>query len=183
MQNTLTPADLRSLLASGQCQLVDVREPVEYQEEHLPEAKLLPLGELELKQHELNKSTPIVVMCRSGKRGQTAQTKLQQLGFSHVSNLEGGIMGWKKAGFPVKASSRKMLPLMQQVQLVIGLGALTGVVLSLTVHPLLVLISGFFGAGLVFAGSTGWCGLAILLSKMPWNRVPGAGATSSCTVA
>lgn len=182
MQNTISPADLQSLLAAGQCQLVDVREPMEYQEEHLPEAKMLPLGELEVKKQELDKNCHLVVMCRSGKRGQTAQAKLQQLGFSRVSNLEGGILGWKAAGFPVKVSSRKMLPLMQQVQLVIGLGVLTGVILSLTVHPLLVLISGFFGAGLVFAGSTGWCGLAILLSKMPWNRVPGAGATSSCAV-
>jgi len=48
---------------------------------------------------------------------------------------------------------------------------LTGVILSLTVNQNWVFLSAFFGAGLVFAGSTGWCGLAILLSKMPWNRV------------
>ena len=59
---------------------------------------------------------------------------------------------------------------MQQVQITIGLGVLTGVILSRTVHPDWVFLSAFFGAGLVFAGSTGWCGLAILMSKMPWNR-------------
>jgi hypothetical protein len=45
------------------------------------------------------------------------------------------------------------------------------------VHPNWVFLCAFFGAGLTMAGSTGWCGLAILMSKMPWNRVPGQ---SSC---
>jgi hypothetical protein len=56
---------------------------------------------------------------------------------------------------------------MQQVQLAIGTGVLTGAVLALTVHPYWIFLSVFFGAGLIFADSTGWCGLAILLSKMP----------------
>jgi hypothetical protein len=68
---------------------------------------------------------------------------------------------------------------MQQVQLTIGLGVLTGAILALTVNPNWVFLCAFFGAGLTFAGSTGWCGLAILLSKMPWNRVAGASCCAS----
>ena len=76
-------------------------------------------------------------------------------------------------------SGGKAMPLMQQVQLTIGLGVLTGAILALTVHPNWVFLCAFFGAGLTMAGSTGWCGLAILMSKMPWNRVAGQSSCAS----
>ena len=60
---------------------------------------------------------------------------------------------------------------MRQVQLVIGLLALLGSILALTVNKNLAIIPALLGAGLTIAGLTGWCGLAVLLSKMPWNRV------------
>ena len=74
---------------------------------------------------------------------------------------------------------------MRQVQLTIRTGVLTGAILALTVNPNRVFLCAFFGAGLTFAGSTGWCGLAILLSKMPWNRISGksCGSGGSCSVA
>jgi hypothetical protein len=64
---------------------------------------------------------------------------------------------------------------MRQVQLVIGVLALTGSLLAIFVNPLFALLPAFLGAGLTLAGSTGWCGLALLLAKMPWNR-----GTDSC---
>jgi len=57
---------------------------------------------------------------------------------------------------------------------VIGFGVLAGVVLSKAVHPQFIYLSAFFGAGLLFAGLSGWCGLAILMSKMPWNKAGAA---------
>ena len=122
-----------------------------------------------------------VVHCRSGKRGEQALATLQSLGFTQLQNLEGGILAWKAAGLPVQNARRRGLPLMQQVQLTIGLGVLTGVVLSRVLHPDWIYLSAFFGAGLVFAGSTGWCGLAILMSKMPWNRVAHGCANGTCS--
>ena len=87
------------------------------------------------------------------------------------------------AGLPLERSERRGLPLMRQVQLIIGLCVLTGSILALAVHPNFALIPAFFGAGLTMAGSTGWCGLAILLSKMPWNRVQCAGGgVKSCSI-
>ena len=82
------------------------------------------------------------------------------------------------------ASGRKTLPLMQQVQLTIGLGVLTGAILALTVNPHWVFLCAFFGAGLTMAGSTGWCGLAILMSQLPWNRVAGqtCSASGNCSL-
>ena len=176
--SSIPPAELKSMLPTGCC-LVDVREPIEHAEDHIDGAKLIPLGQLEKRVGEINRNSPVVVMCRSGKRGMEALRKLEGLGFSDVRNLEGGILAWKAAGHPVNKSEKKAMPLMQQVQLAIGLGVLTGATLALTVNPLWVLLCAFFGAGLTMAGSTGWCGLAILMSKMPWNRVAGQSSCAS----
>jgi len=180
---SILPSELESLMPAGCC-LVDVREPVEHAEEHIAGSKLIPLGQLERRISEIDRNAPVVILCRSGKRGSEGLKKLQGLGFTNVRNLEGGILGWKAAGHQVASSGKKVLPLMQQVQLTIGLGVLTGAILALTVNPNWVFLSGFFGAGLVFAGSTGWCGLAILMSKMPWNRVSGqsCNASGNCSI-
>lgn len=180
---TISPLELRTALEEG-CTLVDVREPVEFSGEHIAGAKLIPLGQIEKEAGSMEKKDSLIVMCRSGKRGGEALVKLQAMGFTKIRNLDGGIVAWKEAGLPVSASGRKILPLMQQVQITIGVGVLTGVALSLLVHPAWIYLCAFFGAGLVFAGTTGWCGLAILQSKMPWNRVPGqpARSTGSCAV-
>ncbi|WP_370515216.1 DUF2892 domain-containing protein [Erythrobacter sp. THAF29] len=59
---------------------------------------------------------------------------------------------------------------MRQVQIAAGILILVGVVLGTLTSPLWYGLSGFVGAGLLFAGVTGWCGMANLLSLMPWNR-------------
>jgi rhodanese-related sulfurtransferase len=165
---TILPVELKTLLSTGCC-LIDVREPVEHAEEHIAGSKLIPLGQIERRISEIDRSQPLVITCRSGKRGAEAQRKLQTLGFTNARNLEGGLLAWKAAGLPVSRSEKNVLPLMQQVQLTIGFGVIAGVVLALTVHPYWLFLCAFFGAGLIVAGSTGWCGLAILMSKMPWN--------------
>ena len=172
MNPTITPSELKSLQGQG-VTLVDVREPVEHAEAHLSGATLIPLGEIERRAGEIDRTQPVVVMCRSGKRGGQAVAKLEAMGFTGLRNLEGGILAWQAAGLPVGRAEQKVFPLMQQVQIIIGTGVLAGVILSRLVHPDFVWLTAFFGAGLVFAGTTGWCGLAILMSKMPWNRVPG----------
>lgn len=167
---TIAASELHSLHPKTYC-MIDVREPIEYAEEHIQGAKLIPLSELEKRSSELNSDDNIVVMCRSGKRGNDALHKLKGLGFTTVQNLEGGILAWKSAGLPINRSEKKVFPLMQQVQITIGMGVLIGAVLSKTVDSNWIFLSGFFGAGLLFAGITGWCGLALLMSKMPWNHV------------
>jgi rhodanese-related sulfurtransferase len=176
--NTSLGKDVLDQVSTGQCQLIDVREPVEFAEEHVPGAVNIPLGEITRRAGEIEKSRSVVVMCLAGKRGEQAREKLSALGFNDVQNLEGGINAWKQAGLDVVRGQREALPLMRQVQIVIGVFVLTGSVLALTVNPLFALIPAFFGGGLIFAGSTGWCGLAILMSKMPWNRV---GSKSCCS--
>jgi rhodanese-related sulfurtransferase len=168
---TISPKELEEALHAGRCRLVDVREPVEYSEEHIEGTLLVPLGRLREEAAKLPKDLPLVVCCRGGNRGRQAQAALSELEFQEVRNLEGGVLAWKAAGLPLARGERKVLPLMRQVQITIGVGVLAGVILSQTVHPAWVWLSAFFGAGLLFAGSTGWCGLALLLARMPWNRV------------
>lgn len=147
-----------------------MREPVEYAEENIAGSKLIPLGELEKRCGELDRSRPVIIHCRGGVRGGKAGEKLLAAGFTDVRNLAGGLLAWKQAGLPVVTPPRQVLPLMRQVQITIGAGVLTGSILAWTVHPAFVGIPAFFGAGLMFAGLSGWCGLALLLAKMPWNK-------------
>ena len=179
----ILPRELAAALEAGGCQLIDVREPVEHAESHVSGAKLMPLGQIEARCGQLDKSKPIMVMCQAGKRGAAAADKLRALGFSDVRNLEGGILAWKSAGLPCAAGAKSVMPLMRQVQITIGLFVFLGSVLAVTVNPAWVYLCMFFGAGLLFAGLSGFCGLAMVLAKMPWNRVEGSSCskTSCCS--
>lgn len=84
--------------------------------------------------------------------------------------MEGGIDAWRKAGLEVARDRRQPLELMRQVQITVGVMILLGVVLSSLVDPLFMLLPAFAGVGLMVSGTTGWCGMARLLHRMPWNR-------------
>ena len=165
--------------------LIDVRTPVEHEEMHISGSHLMPLDRLDpaAVKSAAGHADQCVLICRSGKRAEQAFQKLQAAGCGNLAILEGGVTEWESAGLPLERSTRKHLPLMRQVQLIIGLLALTGSILALTVDVRFAIIPAFLGAGLTLAGSTGWCGLAILLSKMPWNKVECGGRNvKSCSV-
>lgn len=84
--------------------------------------------------------------------------------------LEGGIEARKEAGLPVARDSNQPIEIMRQVQIAAGSLVLIGVVLGALLHPAFYGLAGFVGAGLLFAGLSGWCGMAKLLALMPWNR-------------
>ena len=81
--------------------LLDVREPWEYQEGHVPGAQLIPLGELEHRVNEVPRDRPILAICHSGQRSFAAAAYLQRLGYTSVSNVDGGTAAWIERGFPV----------------------------------------------------------------------------------
>jgi rhodanese-related sulfurtransferase len=81
--------------------LLDVREPWEYQEGHVPGAQLIPLGELEQRVNEVPRDRPILAICHSGQRSLAAAGYLQQLGYASVSNVDGGTAAWIERGYPV----------------------------------------------------------------------------------
>ena len=155
------------------CQLVDVREFAEYAGGRAPGAKLIPLGEVERRHEEIDREKPVYVICRSGRRSAEAQAKLIRLGFADVRNVRGGFEAWRAAGLPVEGAENPNWSLERQVRFAAGSLVLLGVVLSVLVHPYFIALSGFVGAGLVFAAVTDTCGMAMALSRMPWNRQSG----------
>jgi rhodanese-related sulfurtransferase len=81
--------------------LLDVRQPEEFQSGHIQGAKLIPLGELPRRMKELPKDREIICVCRSGNRSQAATRQLSAAGYQ-VTNLNGGMIAWARAGFPIK---------------------------------------------------------------------------------
>lgn len=160
----------KSWLDSGDTLLLDVREPDEHAREHISGAQLVPLGQLDPMKLDLRNKRRVIVHCASGIRAATAAERLRAAGIGPVANLAGGPAAWRQAGYPVAADRRAPLPLMRQVQLTAGSLILIGVLLGVFVHPGFYALAGVVGGGLVFAGATGWCGMAMLLAKLPYNR-------------
>lgn len=151
-------------------QLIDVREYAEFAGGRVPRAKSLPLGELENRLFELDRVRPIYVMCRTGRRSAEAQKKLIAHGFANVTNVAGGFEAWKKENLPFERDENPPWALERQVRFVAGMLVLTGVLLSVFVHPYFIGLAGFVGAGLVFAAAADICAMGMLLAKMPWNK-------------
>ena len=98
-----TPQDVTLLINRSKATIVDVRDAKEFAEGHLPEARNIPLAELDKRIAELEKfkSKSVVVVCKSGARASAAAAKLVKAGFADVVNLEGGVAAWQKAGLPL----------------------------------------------------------------------------------
>jgi rhodanese-related sulfurtransferase len=172
---TISPRALHDLHKQGKpIELIDVRTPVEYREVHVDFARNLPLDRLDpaavMADRNAPADEPVYMICRSGSRGKQACEKAVAAGFSNVINVEGGTVAWDEAGLPV-VRGKKAISLERQVRIAAGLLVLVGAVLGWLVHPAFVGISAFVGAGLVFAGVTDTCGMAMLLARMPWNQV------------
>jgi hypothetical protein len=120
------------------------------------------------------------VLCQSGGRARRAIEKLKNGGVQCCVLVEGGTQGWIDAGLPVNLGKSRVLPLMRQVQITVGSLAATGALLALTVNKLFAIIPLAVGCGLLFAGLTGICGLALLLAKMPWNKSSFCNPDSCC---
>jgi rhodanese-related sulfurtransferase len=186
IQSTITPSDLQGLLATGNLPLLlDVRSPGEYQGSHIAGTKLIPLDELDPAAFCRERGadcSPVYVICQSGGRAGRAIQKLEAAGVKGCVLLEGGTQAWIDAGLPVVRGKSHVLPLMRQVQITIGAVSATGALLALVVNPLFSIIPLFMGCGLLMAGITGFCGLAVAMAKMPWNKVNAQEGSSCCAV-
>lgn len=170
----IRPRELAQLCKDGKkIDLIDVRTSVEYREVHVNFARNIPLDQLDpaaLMQARNGSATePLYVICRSGSRGQQACEKFLKAGFSNVVNVEGGTMACVDAGLPV-VRGRKAVSLERQVRIAAGSLVLLGVALGWFVHPAILGLSAFVGAGLVFSGITDTCGMGLILARMPWNQ-------------
>lgn len=87
---------LEELMAS-EVALVDVREPAEFDEAHVPGAVLIPMGQLGARLGELDKNAPVYLICRSGHRSAVVGELLESHGYAAV-NVAGGTLAWVRAG-------------------------------------------------------------------------------------
>lgn len=161
---------LKRRLDAGEAVLIDVRESDEHAREHIVGARLAPLSAIDAHDFDRDHDRAAVFHCRSGMRTQANAATLLSRGFREAYFLDGGIEAWKAAGLPVHANRRAPIEIMRQVQLTAGALILLGIALGALVNPAFYGVSAFIGAGLTFAGATGWCGMAMLLKLMPWNR-------------
>lgn len=167
---TIDASTLKEWLDRKSVILVDVREPTEYAGEHLPDSILVPLSKFDPNQIPVKKNKTLVLYCRSGNRSTQAAQKLFAAGFEEVTHLGGGIEAWKQQGYPTIVNRNAPLSLIRQVQIVTGFLVITGTLLGVFVSPWFLILSGFVGAGLLFAGITNTCALAMLLAKLPINQ-------------
>jgi len=172
---TISPAELHRLRSAKNSPfLLDVRTPVEHEHIHVPGVFLMPLDRLdaaELQKAEgCSKDQPVYILCQSGGRATAAAEKLTRAGFQDCIVVKGGTAAWMAAGLPVNKGTGGGLPLERQMRIAVGIFILSGVLLSQFVNPVFIWVSGFMGAGLIYAGLTGKCGMVVLLSKMPWNQ-------------
>ncbi|WP_420403052.1 rhodanese-like domain-containing protein [Nisaea sp.] len=156
----------------GKAVLIDIREKDERAREWIPGSVSIPLSEWRSADLAPYKGRRVVLHCRSGNRTVVNAPLFVEAGFSDVAYLQGGIEGWKDAGMPVTRNRKAPLEIMRQVQIAAGSIALAGGLAGYLVDPFYALIAAFVGAGLLVAGTTGWCGMARLLAHMPWNRQP-----------
>lgn len=166
----LSPQDVYAKLQRNEIRLFDVREPAEYRSECIAEATLIPLGTV-VRSALPAQDKPFVVHCRSGRRSEEAAKKLLAEDPNlMIYNMDGGILAWQEAGLPLKYHGRSVLPLDRQTQIAVGALVFSGIMLGTYVNPVWYVLSGFLGVGLMFAGITGWCGMAKVLARMPWNQ-------------
>jgi rhodanese-related sulfurtransferase len=148
--------------------LVDIREVDEVQREWVKDAVNYPLSTLHDPINITNNE--VIFTCRSGMRTQQNETLLASKINKPGYILEGGINGWVKAGNKTFKNLKQPLEINRQVQITAGSFGLIGAILALTLSPNFAYIPAFIGAGLVFSGVTGTCGMAKMLKIMPWNK-------------
>jgi rhodanese-related sulfurtransferase len=171
---TIRPADLQDLLLREPAlALVDVRTPVEFAEVHVPQARNEPLDRFDptglVTSGSIAGDKPTYLLCRSGARATKAAEKMAKEGIDQAVVVEGGTLAWIEAGLPVERGTVNVISLERQVRIGAGSLVLFGLILAWLVSPYFLALSGFVGAGLVFAGISDWCGMGLLLAKAPWN--------------
>ncbi len=167
---TISPQRAAELVRSGAV-LVDVREADEHAREHIPGARHHTLTQIDSVNPAKSGDDVLIFHCRSGARTKGNAPKLAAAAQNcQAYILEGGLEAWKKAGLPVTLDRSQPIDIMRQVQIAAGSLVLLGAALGAFVAPGFYLLSAFVGGGLLFAGVSGFCGMAQLLAMMPWNR-------------
>lgn len=148
--------------------LIDVRTPEEFHLEHLTGAINMPLDYFEDYKKELGKYENIILYCNTGNVSSQFYKKAAKLWYTNITNLAWWLSACQWCPREVEKGP---LPLMQQIQITAWSLVLIGIILSIVINNRWIWLSAFVGAGLVFAGATGRCGMGKILTLMPRNKV------------
>ena len=164
---TISPAEAHRLIESG-ASLIDIRQPDEHARERIAGALNVPLDRLS---KDAAPGDVLIFHCRSGMRTAQAGDKLAEAAAGRDCYIvDGGISAWGNAGLPVEKVRGAPIEMQRQVMIAAGGLVLIGTLLSLFVAPGWIWLAMAVGAGLTFAGISGFCGMAHVLATMPWNR-------------
>ncbi len=166
---TITATTLAKMQQQGVVNLIDVRTPAEFGASHAKGATNIPLDKLEPSSLAYCNGGPVYFICKSGIRAQKAMEKLAGSGFSNMVQVEGGTDAWIEAQLPTN-KGRKVLGLEQQVRVIVGGMSLVGAGIVMAGQPIGLAIVAAMGAGMIYAGITNNCGMAMILAKAPWNQ-------------
>ena len=97
----ITVQEAKEMMERGDVQVIDVREPNEYREGHVPGAKLMPVNSVLTRIQELNHDQDIIFVCAVGQRSALACEMAAAMGLERLYNMEGGTQTWVEAGLPV----------------------------------------------------------------------------------
>lgn len=169
--NSISAEQLKELSHNPNLKIFDIREKDEYERDHIIGAQNVPSSILDTYNFKDLKETDIVVFyCELGCETNKCKAKLEKLPLKEVKILEGGLDAWRKIGCTVVKNEMAPLPIMRQVQIMAGGLVVLGVILSYTISPSWILLSGLVGIGLIGSGISGYCGMARLLMKLPYNQ-------------
>lgn len=167
MMLEINATDLFARVQNGESiALIDVRSPAEYSALHAQGAVNLPLEEVSEDRiaHIASGKSSVAFICKGGTRSKKACSAVTRAVFS----VTGGTDAWTASGLPV-VEGKGVISLERQVRIGAGALVLLGALGAFLIHPGMVGLSAFVGAGLIFAGVTDWCGMGLLLARMPWN--------------
>lgn len=173
MAKAIMPSELQERLGRGErLRLIDVRTPAEFRSGYLHGATNVPLDRIDYRRWVDDRRTdprPIVLLCERGSRAAQAGEALSKAGRDDAIVVEGGTRACDEAGLTI-VRGRRAISMERQVRIAAGSLVLGGIGLWLTGFTIGLGLSAFVGAGLVFAGVSNTCGMALVLARMPWNR-------------
>lgn len=164
------PVDLKKMLDKGEALLIDVRERLEYNEEHIAKAQLYPCSGFDPLTLPEPFSKKIVFYCRSGKRSAHAGIKWAEYnGFSEAYSLKGGIEFWKAAALPTVVNLEVERKIEHQTYILAGSFVIIGCLLAYFFSDWFLVVPLLIGLLLTVSGFRGHCYISYLLSKLPYN--------------
>lgn len=147
--------------------LIDVRSPSEYEAAHIEGSYNIPLDQISAFKDELRNIKDGVIICRTDRRAQQAARELHGVG-ADVAVLKGGIQAWQDANRELIFGNTTW-SIQRQVRFTAGSLTAIGTALGAFLNAWFLILPGFIGLGLTYAGITNTCGMSILLARAPWN--------------